>query len=519
MLAWQLCLGLAFIVATWQLNQQKQEYCGLGYESRFEKIPEDDLKTALGKVLHLNSHIPPAFAGMAGRVRCSHVAALVLLGSVSTSLSFAPGWLPSRTLQGAPRIGPSGFSTPGSSNVEWEWGKIVTCVASLVLAFCPLAASARDGKISPPTCVAIIDAATNCPARPAVGAKKNAETQLKSAQERLAAAEKEAGKVIELGESPQGEPEMVEFWKSELARLDLNRTYMSELEAKMKENAEIRLVSQLSIETSDVAAEEKFWCEALGMQRYKAFPDGSVVVAFGPPSIGGEEGGYFGVKIVPTSQASAASAPDAKKIGPRLSYVQLTTPSLIRISRVISTGGAVIDGYGYYGVQSPAGVLVRAYVEDRRDPMELVALAVEPEKFQETSDSLKKLGLQARGPYKLVSPEMQAYMPPLPDGNMLFGSDDPNLNVQVLLLPELRQPKKSGNPLESLGRGPTLLINEDNSWGVGILDDLERPLVPLSLARNPRLTIYGSGELQVDADLTLTKAFLSSNNFKNGLPK
>ena len=133
-------------------------------------------------------------------------------------------------------------SSPGSSH-ENQWGKVMACVVSLMLTLLtfPVAATARDGRVSPPTCVAIIDAATNCPARPAVGAKKNAEIQLKSAQERLAAAEKEAGKVIQLGESPQGEPEMVEFWKSELARLDLNRTFMSELEAKMKEDAQIRL--------------------------------------------------------------------------------------------------------------------------------------------------------------------------------------------------------------------------------------------------------------------------------------
>ena len=57
---------------------------------------------------------------------------------------------------------------------------------------------------------------------------------------------------------------MVEFWKSELARLDLNRTFMSELEAKLKEDAQIRLVSQLAIETSDVAAEEKVLVRGIG---------------------------------------------------------------------------------------------------------------------------------------------------------------------------------------------------------------------------------------------------------------
>ena len=370
---------------------------------------------------------------------------------------------------------------------------IAACGASLLLVACsfPGLASARDGRLSPPTCVAIIDAATNCPARPAVGAKKNAEVQLKAAEERLAAAEKQAGQTIEPGQSQGGEPEMVDFWKNELARLELNRTYMAELQEKMK-SPEARLVSQLAIETSEVSKEEKFWCEALGMQRYKSLPDGAVLVGFGPPSLGGEEGAYFAIKISPSDAPTSVQASGTNKA--RLSFVQLTTPALIRISRVVSSGGAVVDGYGYYGVQSPAGVQVRAYVEDRRDPIELVALAVEPNKFEETRDFLKKLGLEERGPYKLVSPEMQAYMPPLPEGNLLFGSGDPKLNVQVLLLPEIQQQKESGNLLQGLGRGPTLLINEDSSWGVGLLDETERPLVPLSLARRPVLTLYGGQE-------------------------
>ena len=373
------------------------------------------------------------------------------------------------------------------------WPKALAACGALLVAFSS-PVYARDGRVSPPTCVAIIDAATNCPARPAVGAKKNAELQLKAAQERLAAAEKEAGQAIEPGQSAGGEPEMVEFWKSELARLDLNREYMRDLEKKLKES-EARLVSQLALETSDVEKEEKFWCEALGMQRYKSLPNGGVLVGFGPPSIGGEEGGYFGIKILPSNSAKQSSNSGTSKV--RLSFVQLTTPALIRISRVVSSGGAVVDGYGYYGVQSPSGVQVRAYVEDRRDPIELVALSVEPGRFEDAAQALKKLGLEERGPYKLVSPEMQAYMPPLPEQNRLFGSGDPTLNVQVLLLADVQ--KKSGGILDELGRGPTLVVNEDSSWGVGILDQEERPLVPLSLARNPSLTVYGPGEETITA--------------------
>ena len=357
----------------------------------------------------------------------------------------------------------------------------------------PSIAAARDGTVSPPTCVAIIDAAVNCPARPATGAKKNVEVQLKAAKDRLAAAEKEAGKAIGLGESERGEPEMVDFWQKELERIDMNQAYMADLSDSMRSDKQTRLVGQLKIETSDVAKEERFWCEALGMQRYASLPGGGVVVGFGPPGFGGDEGAYFAIKIVLPSQQAQESAKDSGK-GPRLSFVQTTTPALVRISRVVGTGGQLIDGYGYYGVQSPAGVMVRAYVEDRRDPIELIALSVEPDEFAEVSKNLQEAGLEERGPYKLVSPEMQAYMPQLPDGNMLFGRGDPSKNVQVLLLPDAKEPVDKGGLaglVKEFGRGPTLVVNEDSSVGVGLLDELERPLVPQSLASRPELTIYG----------------------------
>ena len=421
---------------------------------------------------------------------------LVLAGVLGIGLLGQSTWCVPRS--SSPRVGHRTSSThhrtgPSLSETNAGLSQPTGSVLALLLfvlsmVSIPLEAKARDGRISPPTCVAIIDAATNCPARPTVGAKKNAETQLQQAEARLQAAEKAAGQLIEKGQSEGGEPEMVDFWKNELQRLDLNQIYMKDLEQKLKADENIRLVGRLAVETSDVAAEEKFWCEAIGMQRYASLPGGGAVVAFGPPTVGGDEGGYFAIEIMPAKGTRGGGSTSQGK--PRLSFVQVTTPALIRISRVIASGGVLVDGYGYYAVQSPAGVLVRAYVEDRRDPVELVAVAVE--NMQEASSFLQKLGLEARGPYKLVSPEMQAYMPPLPETNMLLGSGDPTLNTQVLLLPEEKEKAQSG--FLGMGRGPALVINEDGSYGAGMLDEVERPLVPLSMAPSPKLTIYGTAD-------------------------
>ncbi|CAE8584552.1 unnamed protein product [Polarella glacialis] len=381
---------------------------------------------------------------------------------------------------------------------------VALCALSMIAATwlwtgSPEVASARDGAIAPPTCVSIVNASENCPARPSVGAKKSAELQLAAAQERLAAAEKEAGKKLKIKQSEQGEPEMVEFFKSELKRIEFNTKFLEGLRSQLESPQQsVRLVSRLAIEAPDIIKEENFWCEALGMQRYATLPGGGVVVAYGNPGVrSGEEGAFFAVEIRPLSAEAAGNenAPSLSK-GPQLSFVQIATPSLIRISRVLDSGGELVDGYGYYGVKSPAGVQIRAYVEDRRDPVEFVAMVAPAGSMETTSRFLEGQGLQRRGSYELVSKTMQEYMPLLPQGNILFGNGDPKLTVQVLLLPALEDKKPDGNPFTALmaqfGRGPTILMNENSQLEVGILDEKETAVESVSTVKSPRLTIYAA---------------------------
>eukprot|EP00931_Biecheleriopsis_adriatica_P050607 TRINITY_DN29315_c0_g1_i1.p1 TRINITY_DN29315_c0_g1~~TRINITY_DN29315_c0_g1_i1.p1 ORF type:complete len:499 (+),score=118.18 TRINITY_DN29315_c0_g1_i1:22-1518(+) len=377
-----------------------------------------------------------------------------------------------------------------------DFAAFVAALAVALWVGSPGEARARDGTISPPTCVSIVDARSNCPARPAVGALKNVDEQMKFAEDRLAAAEKAAGKKLALGESETGEPEMVEFWMKERQRLAMNQAYIEDMRNQFAKDSQSRLVSRLSIEAADVQKEEEFWCEAIGMQRYATLPGGGVAVAFGPPGIKGEEGGFFSIEIRPASQSGSGASKPSKAM--RLSFVQTTTPALIRISRVMASGGKLIDGYGYYGVQSPSGVQVRAYVDDRRDPVELVALAVPAGSSVEAeSRALQQLGLKERGAYQLVSPTMQAYMPPLPEGNVLLGSGDPKNNVQVLLVPEAKEEQSSAASnlfaglKEQFGRGPAAVVNTDGSIDVGILPEEEKVSVPISEVQAPQLTIFG----------------------------
>lgn len=393
---------------------------------------------------------------------------------------------------GGARLGQDHQSSRADADEAWRFaGKALVVLVAALLVASPLPATARDGAIAPPTCVSIVDAATNCPARPTNGAGRNAEQQRRAAEERLRDAEQRKGGPIGVGESETGEAELVAFWRAEQARLKLNQVFLEQLRSTLSMDSQAdspRFVSRLAVSVPDVEREVKFWCEAVGMQRYDSLPGGGAVVAFGPPALDGEdEGGFFAIELRPRSPSSEERS-SAALDGVRLSFVQLATPSLIRISRVYDSGGELIDGYGYYGLKSPGGVEVRAYVDDRRDPFEFVALAApEGSGFSAADAQLRALGLKPRGAYQLVSPETQEYMPPLPPGSTLYaGSCDPRQSAQVLLEP-IAGKKESG--LFGIPRGPTIVTSEEGALSLGMLEQPEEGVAPISTAGSPTLSV------------------------------
>eukprot|EP00403_Amphidinium_massartii_P043363 CAMPEP_0178443146 /NCGR_PEP_ID=MMETSP0689_2-20121128/38682_1 /TAXON_ID=160604 /ORGANISM="Amphidinium massartii, Strain CS-259" /LENGTH=474 /DNA_ID=CAMNT_0020067019 /DNA_START=49 /DNA_END=1470 /DNA_ORIENTATION=- len=359
----------------------------------------------------------------------------------------------------------------------------LTAVALAFLLMPAAAVHARDGTISPPTCVAIINAEKNCPPRESSGALKNAEGMLRGAEEKLRAAEKAAGRSLDYGESENGEPEFARFWSDEVARLKMNRAYLDKTVSQLKESSPLRVVSRLEIESDDVDLEKKFWCEAIGMQTYAKRPDGSVVVAFGSPSYSRsqDEGGYFSVVIKPsTGKADATSAGDTQGSGLKLSHVQVAVPSMLRLSKVVGSGGEILDSYGYNEVKSPTGVVVRTYVEDRRDPVEFLAFGVPAgPAFEEAKAQLEKLGFKNSGSYQKVSPDMQAYMPDLVPGTVFYTGGDPTESPQLVLQPV------GGSAAKKSGGGfklPTLIQDENETFSLAFEEE-EEVTVPISVPR------------------------------------
>lgn len=396
------------------------------------------------------------------------------------------------------------------------------CVAAALLAW-SLAAHAMDRAIAPPTCPS---EPFKCRAREPKGSIQIAEQRFQDAKTRLREAEDKLGAFLAPGDldstSPYfGRAETLEFWRAERQRLVMNRVFLDGLRSALQAEESggktapaaspssppsspppassssssstagravspsqlepLRLLSRLVIESTDVELESRFWCEAVGMQRYGTLADGSALVAYGPPGFNaGDEGAFFAVEIRPLAAAKPsreAAGQAARPRRERLSFVQIAVPNQLRVYKINETGGILLDGYGFYELRSPAGVIIRAYIDDRRDPVEFVALASDD--AQATARELELMGLTPRGSYRRVS-VTQSEMPRLPAGGVLYGGIDPKQTPQILVLPFTERP--SPPPVDNAAAPAESQPDEDR---------LEAPYTPLSYANNPKVVILG----------------------------
>jgi len=307
-------------------------------------------------------------------------------------------------------------------------------------------------------------------------------------------AEEKAGKILlpgmkitDITNEFNGIPETVEFWREETKRLEFNKDYLDRARAQLglvpasnsnaAQNPSLHVVSRLVVSVSDVEREARFWCEVCGMQRYGKLADGSIIVAYGPPGVAeGDEGMFFALEITP---AVATPAPNESMAtsGARLSFIQIRTPVQLRQYKIDETGGEDLGGYGYYYMKSPSGIVVRAYVGDRRDPVEFVVLTADAENYAPVRKQLEALGLEAADGYSRAN----EYMPRLPYPNKTFVGGDPDFFTQVLLLPFQAEQPTLYNTSQSLDK---VLSNDDAD------EMVEKPFSPVSTAQGVRLVTF-----------------------------
>jgi len=386
----------------------------------------------------------------------------------------------------------------------WARWALVLLYLCATLAW-PTRSEAMDRTIAPPTCPSF---PYKCKTRDGRSALERAEANRRAAKQALEITEQKASRILVPGDQRPGVLEVQAFWDAEVQRLAFNRQYLEQLRSQFFRNSgdatQAHLFSRLVLQVPNVTKEVQFWCEGLGMQPYGSLTDGGQLVAFGPPGIADyDEGAFFTLEIHPSSLNSNNTSKTLEGVsdfpsGPRLSFVQLALPNVLRPYKILEAGGELFDTQGYFEVKSPAGILVRAYIDDRRDPVELVALAAKQGKALELCmTELEQLGLKSQASYKMRSPVTQSEMPTLPSPNILYGNGDSALSTQLLLLPLVPEETinyfLSPQTLDELGLVPESPIEMlKGVFGLGKVEEQElpKPYSPISGAGHVDLIVY-----------------------------
>jgi len=231
------------------------------------------------------------------------------------------------------------------------------------------------------------------------------------------------------------------FFENQVERVQLNASFVDRLRGRV-ERGETTYLQRLVFGVSEALWEDEtyFWKNAMGCRvtRELLGEDGETVVgvclAFGQESLRADDGGKAAIELrkngIGQSSAERSFGESAgESAGGFLSYVSLSVPYGVRVSRIYEAGGELVYGFGYFDIRSPSGYAVRARVASRRDPMELVAINVpdvgEAVRFYENAFSMKSSAPLDSNPYA----------PKTPPGSRLMTFGEVKETVGILLQP------------------------------------------------------------------------------------
>jgi len=265
--------------------------------------------------------------------------------------------------------------------------------------------------------------------------------------------------------------------ESDIGMLRKNRQYASDLSLAVAEGRQV-FFRGLRIAVPNMAAAVLFWTEGCGARiQYMRVVNGQNVttLAFGSQTLRRDDGAKFALELVEDATASNNDP---------LEYVQLAIP-VFRLSKVIESGGDIIEAYGWTDLVAPGGLRLRVRIDEtRRDPFEFVALRTSDLRgavkyYEETGmrkssiDSAPKIVKSSTTIVRFA--DKDATIPEIEAGSVLVGYGDPALTTGLLLLPPKKRRasavKRSHLALLFLGtkadldqRGPDDVIRSSDSY-------------------------------------------------------
>merc|ERR1712003_364148 len=91
-------------------------------------------------------------------------------------------------------------------------------------------------------------------------------------------------------------------------------------------------------------------------------------VSYGPETLTADNGGMFALELIEN--------PNVSKEDNAGQYFQLALPNSLRVNRLYNAGGEITFGYGYFEIDAPGGYKVVVYIDNRRDPFDLLGVYV-----------------------------------------------------------------------------------------------------------------------------------------------
>lgn len=234
-----------------------------------------------------------------------------------------------------------------------------------------------------------------------------------------------------LAQSPKDEVALLEkgYLDGQIKSIEANMKFLDQ-KRPLVESGKENFLQHAVLEVSDVDKAVRFWTEGLGMKVNRSRNTDGVkqaFVSYGPETLTADNGGMFALELIENKESKQDNSGQ---------YFQFALSNSLRVNRLYNAGGEITFGYGYFEINAPDGYKVVVYIDNRRDPFDLIGVYVDDVEAA-VSYYQKSFDMQPDRAY--ASQKVGRFDPERPKGSVLMTYGDPKDNTSILLIPRQGQ--------------------------------------------------------------------------------